>query len=86
MHKGMAGFSDGPPRVEVNVDSAVPKAGYEVDFWTIVRNKQTVQVVVLSGGKRRQMEGRITSFDEEKSDTAAASATFTAVGKPIGEL
>lgn len=83
MQKGFAGFSDGPERAEVSIDTAVPKAGYELDFWTLCRDKSEVRVVQISGGVRRQIQGRITSFEETKGTGQTATASVTIVGRPL---
>ena len=70
----------------MDIDTAVPKAGYEVDFWDVLRKKEEVAVVIISGGKRRAVEGRVMSFDESKSDSGPATASVSIVGKPIGSL
>ena len=86
MAKGFAGFSDGPERAQVDLDTAVPKAGYEADYWAAITGMLDVVLVIVSGGERRAIEGRFISLDETKSDTAAAASSVNFVGKPIGSL
>jgi hypothetical protein len=76
MHKGFAGWADGPGKVEVTVESAVPKKGYEADFIDIVRSKKTVTLTVISGGRRHTTTGRFQTA--EWSNDVAASTVLTA--------
>jgi hypothetical protein len=86
MQKGFAGFSDGPARVEISVDCAIPKAGYEFDFFNVCVRKQKVRAVVVIAGQRKNFECRVTDHSETTSDSAAAGLSVTLVGKMIGKL
>ena len=85
MKKGLAGFSAGPTEVEIRIDSAVPKAGYEVDFKTIVERKLAMEIVhVDAGGVRRRYEGWVDDCEQGQSTDAAATMSMNFVGKPVG--
>ena len=86
MRKGFAGFSDGPTEAEVTIDTAVPKEGYEVDFWDAVKRKRELRVVIVKAGRRRTIVGRAQSLDEDAAENAAASGSVTIMGVPVGEL
>lgn len=84
MIKGFAGFSDGPTHVRITGTTAIPKAGYEVDYERAVRLKLTVTFVFIDGGQRLTHVGRITDLTSSRSTSASAKANFTFVGVPVG--
>lgn len=84
MAKGFAGFSDGPVRVEITFDTAIPKAGYEYDYEDAIVNKRTVTFVFVDGEKRLSHVGRITQKSSSRDTGSAASASCTFVGRPDG--
>lgn len=86
MRKGLAGFSDGPPRVEATFDTAIPKAGFEADYQKAIEDKATVRVAWIIAGKRRQAEGRIMTLDTDQGVNNPAGATCRFVGKPVRAL
>jgi len=85
MKKGLAGFSAGPTEVEIKIESAVPRSGYEVDFKTACENKSVAQIVHAdAGGVRRRYEGWIDDVDQSQSTDSAATMSVSFVGKPAG--
>lgn len=76
MVKGFAGFSDGPGKVEITIENAVPKKGYEFDFVDAVNNKKTVTLTVISGGRRQTTTGRFLTA--EWSNDVGSSTVLTA--------
>lgn len=85
MKKGLAGFSAGPTEVEIRIESAVPKAGYEVDFKTACERKLTMEIIhVDAGNVRRRYEGWIDDVEQGQSNDAAATLSANFVGKPVG--
>jgi hypothetical protein len=82
--KGLAGFSRGPTKVEISLGSAVPIAGYEVDYEDLCVKKLPCVVVMIDAGKRRRYEGWIDTVDKARSTSASAKATVKFIGKPVG--
>lgn len=83
MKKGMAGFSDGAVSCTLAVESAVPKAGLEVDFIDLCINLRPVTVSVLFAGKRYSFDGKVTDLSTSNAVGSAASASFTVTtGRP----
>jgi hypothetical protein len=84
--QGFAGFSDGPGKCEISIESAVPKKGYEFDFVEAVRSKATVTIVSKSAGRRHRSEGRIKDAEWSNQTDAPTllSANFT--GKMLKSL
>lgn len=79
MVKGFAGFSDGPGKATVSVESAVPKKGFEFSFARAVVEKRTVSLVYKSGGTRFQLTGRFTKaeMNNDAESPAMTSGEFT---------
>lgn len=85
MKKGLSGYSAGPTEVEIKIESAVPRAGYEVDFKGICERKETVSIVHNDAGNiRRRYEGWIDDVEQGQSNDNAATLSASFVGKPVG--
>lgn len=82
--KGLAGFSRGPTKVEIDLSSAIPAAGYEVDFEDLVIRKLPCSVVMIDAGRRRRYEGWLDSTSKARSVSAPAKASIKFIGKPVG--
>ncbi len=80
MKRGFAGFSDGPTKVAISVESAIPKKGFESDFVTAVVQKKAVRITVKSGGKRITVNGRFTQSEFSNSVDAPALLTGQFMG------
>lgn len=85
MKKGLAGFSAGPTEVEIKIESAVPRAGYEVDFKTVCERKGAVEIIHAdAGGVRRRYEGWVDDCEQSQGTDNAATLSVSFVGKPFG--
>lgn len=83
MKKGLGGRSRGPVECTIDVESAIPKAGYEVDFMRLCVEDADITIVTLGGGTRKAYDAFITNVSEAFGVQQAASSTFTAMsGKP----
>jgi hypothetical protein len=82
MALGFAGFSDGAGMASIDVESAVPKKGFEKSFARAVTDKETVSIVYKSGGTRFQFTGRFTEATM-KNDTESPASTS---GKFVGGM
>jgi hypothetical protein len=84
MQKGFTGQSKGPRRVVISFTTAIPKAGYEVDFHAVLAGDRTVRFVFKDGDKRRTAEGKIQSHESSRSTGAVANTSYEFRGAPVG--
>ena len=79
MQKGFAGFSDGAANTEAEIDSLVPRKGFEKHFAKAVANRETITLVVkyTSSDKIRAV-GRFTksSYSASFNGETATNASF----------
>ena len=80
--KGLSGFSDGAASCKVSIKSAVPRAGYEVDFANYVATHKTCTIQVRGAGKLTTYVGRFlttkstSSVDNPNEATAEFEGSF----------
>lgn len=84
--KGRSGYSSGAEACKVTIKSAIPRAGYEVNFHQICRKHQTIQVRFRIAGVERTAEGRIMSVKSSYGVNGAAALDVTIDGKVIAEV
>lgn len=84
MQKGFSGQSKGPRRVVISFTTAIPKAGYEVDFHRVIERNETVRFVFIDGGRRRVSSGKLQTHDSSRSTSAAAQTQYEFRGAPVG--
>lgn len=84
MQGGFSGQSKGPRRVVITFTTAIPKAGYEVDFHRIIERDEIVDFTFIDGDKRRYARGKLQTHDSSRSATAAAQTQYEFRGKPTG--
>lgn len=82
MKKGLAGRSRGPVTSEITVENAVPRAGMEQDFVTMLLVDQDVDLQFVFDGRTYTYEGWIDSVDKESAVDAAAGVNFTVMAGP----
>lgn len=83
MKKGLGGRSRGPVECTIDVESAIPKAGFEVDFMQKCIDDADVTIVIVRAGKRVAFDSFITNVAESYGVQAAASSSFSAMsGRP----
>lgn len=80
MLKGFAGFSDGAGSSKITIKSAIPRKGYETDFVDAVDQKKDVAIVVKSGGRRHQFEGRFQTANWSNATDATSMITGEFIG------
>ena len=80
MRKGLAGFSDGPTKIEMTIDSAVPRKGLESPWFDILLGRKPVSATFKFGGKRITASGRFKTLDGSQDVSSPASATVKFVG------
>jgi hypothetical protein len=78
MGLGLAGFSDGAGETDIDVESAVPKKGFETSFVRHVTEKKTMSIVYKSGGTRIQVTGRFLTYEisNDVDNPAMTSGAF----------
>jgi hypothetical protein len=84
MHKGLAGFSDGPHEVEIMIEGAIPKAGFETDFATACKDKAFIKISTSVGGQRNNYTGKIADFETSQAVNQMATYTVNFEGKRQG--
>ena len=77
--KGLSGFSPGSAKMTLKIDSAVPRAGYELDYLKHVYNGNILDVVFFRAGKKVKSKGLIMDLTEGQGTDKAASASFNMV-------
>lgn len=86
---GYSGESPGAPMCEVNVTSAVPSAGFEIDPGAFMGNTgggaqsalQPVKFALFVAGKKLQFNGFITEDDFSHAVNSEAKLSFKARGE-----
>jgi len=81
--KGFAGISEGADSFEANVSNAIPRAGLEVDYYSLVADRTPVEFIVHAGGKKRISTGFIMKLSENFGADKASGISFVfRGGKP----
>jgi hypothetical protein len=83
MGHGFAGFSDGAGETSIDIESAVPKKGFEKSFMAAVVGKETVQIVYKSGGARHSSTGRFTESTISNDIESPAVTTGKFMGSEL---
>ena len=65
MGKEFAGITPGAFKTTINIDTAVPRAGYEVDYLKRMVNRTAVEVVVFRGASEVEFKGFIRTVSEK---------------------
>jgi len=84
--KGFAGASKGYGEFTVDVTSAIPRTGLEVDLYTVMNDMTQVEMILWRGSKKLTSLGYIMSVSESHSGESAASVDFTFSGSEPEEL
>jgi len=80
--KGYAGESPGAAMVEIQVDSAVPSAGFEMNPGEFMKNLKECEIGVMGpGGKQLTAVGFIVSDSFSHSVNQESKLSFTFRGK-----
>lgn len=82
--KGLAGMADGPLKVEINITSAMPKAGMEFDYYNALIRRTTLTFRRRAAGVSRSYSVKADGLDETFDASNAADAAVKLIGKPIG--
>lgn len=83
MIKGLAGPSNGPESGECEIECAVPKAGHDVDFVRICKEKREVEIVVRSHGQVISAPAWCQNWELRNSVDGAASFRTSWITGPV---
>lgn len=84
--KGLAGFSDGAEEVSMNGSSAVPLAGFEVDFSALCMGHRTIQFTVREARAITTFEGRLMSTNSKSGVDNPNGLSFSFTGKMLSRI
>lgn len=83
MQKGFAGMTPGAQQTSISIESAAPRAGYDIDYLDKLANTEVVEVVYYGHGKKHVVNGYITKVDEKYGVGQASSASIEFMGGPV---
>lgn len=81
--KGFAGVSPGAEQTKISVDSAVPRAGFEVDYLKRAQGVSVVELTFFAHSQKNTTRGFITSVKQSYGVSQAASVSFEFLGEPL---
>jgi hypothetical protein len=80
---GLQGFSNGANVQEINFSSAIPLAGFEIDYMELARLKRTKTWGVKIAGKVIKVRGRFMDVEVAISPNAPNKLSGSFKGKPV---
>lgn len=83
MQKGFAGMSPGSEMTQVEVTSALPRAGVDYDSLTKLQGLKVVEMVLFAGAKKWSTKGYVTNMQMQFGADRASEVSFTFKGGPI---
>lgn len=84
--KGFAGVTPGAGGWSVSVVSAVPRAGTEVDYVSLVKNRTAVECIVISGGKKLVSKGFLMKLGGKGGVNQDSTVSFDYSGSEPEEM
>jgi hypothetical protein len=63
--KGFAGITPGAGSTKVSIETAIPRAGYEIDYFQKAVGRTPVEVIGFRGSKKINLKGFIQSIGEK---------------------
>jgi hypothetical protein len=81
--QGLAGFNDGAEECTGSLDSAIPAAGREKDYFDICMSHQDIVIACTMAGKIRTARGRLMNVKETTSVDVPNEISATFHGKYI---
>jgi hypothetical protein len=79
--KGFAGVSPGAGRFTAKVSNAIPRAGLEVDFYTIAKERRAIELIIHRAAKKLTSKGFIMNLSEKLGVDQVASLEFDFEGE-----
>ena len=83
MQKGFAGMSPGSEMTQIEVTSAIPRAGVEYESLAKLQGLKVVEMVLFAGAKKSSTKGYITNVQMQFGADRASEVSFTFKGSPI---
>lgn len=80
MKRGLAGKSDGPREAEMTIENAIPRAGFEQDFFDYCKKGAYLRVVLKSGNQRHQFDMWVESAEINNATDRPASLSAELMG------
>jgi hypothetical protein len=74
--KGFAGISAGAGRFTARVSNGIPRAGLEVNFYKLAKDRTPVEFIVHAGGKKRISKGFIMRVSEKFATDTPSTIDF----------
>jgi len=84
--KGFAGITPGAGGITVTVDNAVPRAGTEVDYMSLVKNRTAVEGIIVEGAKKLVSKGFINRLRGKGGVNQDTTRSFEFVGGEPEEM
>ena len=81
MAKGYAGESPGAKRLEIDVESAVPTADFEIDPGKYMKYDESVEIGIIIAGRQLKTRGYILEDSIRYAANAEAALSFKFRGK-----
>jgi hypothetical protein len=78
--KGFAGITQGAGRFTARVSNAIPRAGLELDFYTLAIERTPVEFILHAGGKKRISKGFVMSVSESFGADKSSTIDFNFEG------
>lgn len=83
MQKGFAGMSPGSEMTQIEVTSAIPRAGVEYDALVKLQGLKVVEMVLFAGAKKWSTKGYVTNVQMQFGADRASEVSFTFKGGPL---
>lgn len=80
MRGGHVGRSRGPVEVEASWESAIPKAGEELNWFELVTADADIEIRYREGGKVWIVDGYLTEAESSRSVDSEANKSITFMG------
>jgi len=85
IEKGLSGFSPGAQMCTIKIDSAVPRAGVEFDFYAAMRDGTILDVIVFRAGKKMKTKGIVKDVSETGGADKASTYSVNMTCSPVEE-
>ena len=81
--KGFAGISPGAGTCKVSIVNAIPRAGFEIDYYTRAKQRKAVEFTAVRGTKKLSFKGFLMTIDEKLGVNQSSEGTVDAIcGEP----
>lgn len=81
--KGFAGITPGAGQTKVSISTAVPRAGYEIDYFKRALDNTPVEFIGWRGSSKYSFKGFLLTIGEKHGVNSASTASIEAIcGRP----